>query len=130
MKSEREETLKAVPAQTQNDRIRELRSHISNLGYEIDSRKTGVAAAMGGGVFLLLLAAGAFYDLASRNTSIWDIIGASREVIWVIAILLGVAGGGLIAWGVARHLWRDSGAEEQLAKMQIEYEELRDRETN
>jgi hypothetical protein len=128
MKSKGEDTLRAVPAKPQSDRLRKLGSEIRDLGYEIDSRKTGVAAAMGGGVFLLLLATGAFYDLASGNTSIWNIIGATRDVVWIIAVLLAAAGGGLLAWGVVRHRRRDAEAEEALARMQLEYEELRDRE--
>jgi len=129
MKRKDEDTLQGVPAKSQNDRIRELRSNISDLGYEIDSRKTGIAAAMGGGVFLLLLAAGAFYDLASGNTSIWDVIGATRDLIRLIAILLAAGGIGLLAWGVVRHRSRNVEAEETLAKMQLEYEELSERET-
>src|SRR5262245_57867454 len=105
MKSEGEPTVQATPA---SDRIRELRSDIRDLGYEIDSRKAAIAAAMGGGVFLLLLAAGAFYDLVSGNTSIWNIVGASRNVIWLVAGLLAAAGAGLLALGVVRHRLRDA----------------------
>src|SRR5262249_16627590 len=103
MKSKGEQTPRAAPTQSQNDRIRDLGSDIRDLGHEIDSRKAGIAAAMGGGVFLLLLAVGAFYDLASGNTSIWNVIGASRDAVWLVAIVLVIAGAGLLAWGVMRH---------------------------
>src|SRR5438876_1092041 len=36
--------------------LEEMRSDISDLGYQVDSYKTKTAAALGGGVFLLLLA--------------------------------------------------------------------------
>lgn len=78
--AERREAVAAAP-ETQEQavarRIRQLRSQISDVGSDIDTRKTKVAAAFGGGVFLALLALLAAYDLYTGKAGLWLSVGVT-----------------------------------------------------
>lgn len=104
----------------------ELRSQISDLGYEVDLYKTGIAASMGGGIFLLLLAAGAGYDLITGRESIWSPIGVTHDLLMFIAWALGVAGVVLLIQGFARQRRRDRDRENRLAELERRYSRLLD----
>ncbi|HEY7545990.1 MAG TPA: hypothetical protein VID27_13950, partial [Blastocatellia bacterium] len=69
-------------------RIKQLRLKIDELGFEIDAYKNKTAAAMGGGIFLLLLASGALYDLAIGNASIQLALGLTRDQFYLLAFAL------------------------------------------
>jgi len=101
-----------------------LRSSISDLGHDIDLYKAKTGAALGGGVFLLLLAAGAAYDLISGNGKAWLALGIARQTL--ISILVGLAGVATILLGLAlvRLKRRDTGLEIKLERMEQEYAEL------
>src|SRR5262245_29207882 len=79
-----------------------LRSSISDLSYQVDSNKTKTAAALGSGVFLLLLAALAVYDLFLSKTGVWFTKGVSRNVLAWVAVGLAVASLSLLALGLTR----------------------------
>lgn len=116
------ETCKAI-----DDQLKNLRSMISDLGYKVDSDKTKTAAALGAGVFLLLLGAGAAYDLATRKGGIWLMLGAPREtVVWItIGLVAGAAI--LLASGLRRVRRSDAAVQARLEQMELEYAELLER---
>jgi membrane protein implicated in regulation of membrane protease activity len=101
-----------------------LRSSISDLGHDIDLYKAKTGAALGGGVFLLLLAAGAAYDLITGNRNAWLMLGITRETL--ISILVALAGVATILLGLAfvRLKRRDTSLEIKLDRMEQEYAEL------
>jgi membrane protein implicated in regulation of membrane protease activity len=101
-----------------------LRSSISDLGHDIDLYKAKTGAALGGGVFLLLLAAGAAYDLITGNRNAWLMLGITRETL--ISILVALAGVATILLGLAfvRLKRRDTRLEIKLDRMEQEYAEL------
>jgi hypothetical protein len=102
------------------------RSRISDLGFEIDSYKASAGLAMGGGVFLILLAALAGYDLLTGKSGIWLAVGVTRDTLIWIAYGFGVAGAALIALALARHYRRDHKRETELADLEQEYARLLD----
>ena len=104
--------------------LKTLRSSIGDLGHQVDSRKTATAAALGGGVFLLILAIGAAYDLIAHRGGAWLMLGVTRETLSWIAGTLGVGGIVLLALGLVRVRMRDSYPDTRLEKMEQEYEEL------
>ena len=110
--------------------LQKLRSNISDLGYEIDSYKTKTAASLGGGVFLMLLAAGAGYDLLTRNGGIWLSVGLDhQQLVWlsgtfaVVALIL-------LVIGFVRLRRRDYEAQSRLDQMARQYAELVERSDN
>ncbi|HKV37700.1 MAG TPA: hypothetical protein VJX67_00695 [Blastocatellia bacterium] len=103
------------PARTQL-----LKDEIRDLGHEVDSYKTKTAAAMGGGVFLVLLATGGLYDVAVGNDSIGVSVGISQPVFGGIVTAFGVAGLIFLAVGVFRARRRDRGREARLASLEEE----------
>lgn len=105
----------------------EVRAQISDLGYEADLYKAGVAASMGGGLFLLLLAAGAGYDLMTGKAGIWSPVGVTHDLLRFIAWGLGAAGAMLLIRGIARQRSRDLKREAQLAELEQQYSRLLDR---
>jgi hypothetical protein len=105
----------------------EVRSRISDLGYEVDLHKAGVAASMGGGLFLLLLAAGAAYDLMTGKAGVWSPVGVTQDLLLFIAWGLGAAGAALLAQGVVRQRSRDLKREALLAELEQQYSRLLDR---
>ena len=105
-------------------RLVQLRSNISDLGHAIDLYKAKTGAALGAGVFLLLLAAGATYDLIAGKGKAWFALGIARDTLVLIAVGLAVAA--LIFLGIAlvRVKRRDTGLDTQLDEMEREYADL------
>ena|SRR5262249_21057301 len=108
--------------------LRNLRSSISDLGYEVDSFKARTAAALGLGVFLLLLSAGAAYDLFSARQLVWQMFGVSRESLKWIAAVVGFAAISLLVYGILRIKGSDTAASTRLEQMEQQYAELVERQ--
>ncbi|HEX8183195.1 MAG TPA: hypothetical protein VF747_00540 [Blastocatellia bacterium] len=106
--------------------LTQLRSQISDLGFELDSQKSGIAASMGAGVFLLLLGVIAGYDLFKGNAGIWSPLGVTRDLLLFIACGLGAAGVALLIQGLIRQRRRDREPEARLAELEEEYSRLLD----
>lgn len=104
-----------------------MRSRISDLGHEIDSRKAAVARSMGGAVFLLILAAGAAYDLVTRNTTLSVALGVTRETLTGIALGCGLAALALLAHAIVRAKFSDQSRDAELAGLEEEYADLLER---
>lgn len=104
--------------------LKNLRSSISDLGHQIDSYKTKSAAAAGAGVFLLLLAVLATYDLLTGKSRVWQVQGLSDETLVWIAITLGTAAIILLAYAFLRTRRRDRSLDAKLDLMEQEYAEL------
>ena len=104
--------------------LKKLGSSISDLAYEVDSYKTKSAAALGGGVFLLFLAALAAYDLAAGKGGVWLILGVTRETLIWIAGGLGAGATILLLVGFRRVRLSDAGVGSKLDLMEREYAEL------
>jgi len=102
----------------------ELRSRIGDAGDAIDRYKAKTAAAVGGGVFLLLLAAGAAYDLLNGKTVLLTALNLSRTQFTYIASGLGLAGFALVGLAFSYERRRDRAGEARLAQME---EELADK---
>jgi hypothetical protein len=112
---------------TLDAQLRNLRSSISDLGYEVDSYKTRTAAALGAGVFLLFLAAGAAYDLVAGKGGAWSFLGVTRQTLVWIAGGLGAGAVILLLVGFRRVKLSDSGLRAKLDLMEREYAELLER---
>ena len=107
--------------------LTELGSRISDLGHEIDARKATVARSMGGGVFLLLLALGAAYDLVTHNAALLVVLGVTRETLTRIAYGCGLAGLALLGHALVRVRLGDQTRDVELARLEQDYTELLDR---
>jgi hypothetical protein len=104
--------------------LQNLRSKISDLGSKIDARKTKTAGALGGGVFALLLAAGAAYDLIAGKSGVWLTLGITREsLIWAVCVL-GAASFLMLSVGIVLIRTRDRGLSETLEELEQEYAAL------
>jgi hypothetical protein len=110
--------------------LRNLRSSISDLGYEIDSFKAKTAAALGLGVFLLLLSAGAAYDLISAKQLVWQMLGVSREALTWITGVVGCTAIALLVYGFLLTKGADTGARARLDQMEEQYAELVERQNS
>jgi hypothetical protein len=112
------------PVESVDAHLIRLRSSISDLGHDIDLYKAKTGAALGGGVFLLLLAAGAAYDLITGNGTAWLALGIAQQTL--TSILIGLAGVAIILLGIAlvRLKRRDTTLEMKLDRMEQEYAEL------
>lgn len=110
-----------------DQRLNETRSRINDLGHEIDARKAAVARSMGGAVFLLMLAAGATYDLVTRNYSLSIALGVTGETLLRIALCCGLAGIALMAHAIVRSRLRDRLRDAELAELEEAYADLLDR---
>jgi hypothetical protein len=121
--------IEGAPAESSSidKQLMELRSQIRDVGYEIDLYKASVAGSMGGGIFLLLLAGGAGYDLVTGKEGIWSPMGVTHNLLLFIAWALGVAGAALLIQGFLRHRRRDLEREARLAELQQQYALLLDR---
>src|SRR5581483_979813 len=106
----------------------ELRGRISDMGYEIDSAKATSGMLMGGGVFLLLLALLAAYDLLNGKASIYAPLGVKRAMLQWIALGGGIAGAAAMvkAW-LGRG--RSHAREAELAALSEEYARLKENQT-
>ncbi len=107
--------------------LEKMRSSISDLGYQVDSYKTKTAAALGGGVFLLLLAAGAVYDLVAGKLGMWLNLGATRETLVWIAGGLGAGATILLVFGFRRVRRSEISTKARLEQMEQEYADLLER---
>ncbi len=105
--------------------LKKMRSSISDLGYQVDSYKTKTAAALGGGVFLLLLAAGAVYDLVAGKVGMW--LGATRETLVWITSGLGAGATILLVFGFRRVQRSEISAKARLEELEQEYADLLER---
>ena len=114
-------------AEDDQDRRSSLESRIKELGAEADSYKAGSAAAFGGAVFLLLIAAGAAYDIITRKASLWRAVGVSREGLHWLAGLFVVAGAALLGLGIVRTRRGDPARDETLARLEEELANLREK---
>jgi len=101
-----------------------LRNEIRDLGHQVDSHKAGTAGALGGGVFLLLLALGGAYDLITHNSSIRSAIGMSEPAFRWLVFAIGLAAGTLILTGLFRQVRRDLDREARLTVMEQELARL------
>jgi hypothetical protein len=115
------------PLDIDTRRLRELRSVILDLGQEIDSYKAVTAAALGGGVFLGLLGAGAIYDIVSGNASVWGAVGITGSQLKSIATLLSGLSLFLLGLAAVRILRRDRSRDARLARLEEEMADLRER---
>src|SRR6266850_3866648 len=104
--------------------LEKLRSSINDLGHQVDSYKTKTAAALGGGVFLLLLAAGAAYDLLVQKSASWLMLGVTRGTLAWIAYGLGSCAIILVLLALVRIRRRDITLDVRLDKMEQEYAEM------
>ena len=111
-------------AESIDARLTSLRSSISDLAHQIDVYKTKTGAALGGGVFLLLLAAGASYDLIVAKSAAWSMIGMTHQTLASIATALVVGAILLLAIGLLRTKRRDPSLDIKLDEMEQEYAEL------
>lgn len=116
--------ISANNTETIDDRMKELRLRISDLGSEVDADRAGIAASMGGGVFLSLLAAGAAYDLATGKAGVWAGIGISRDTLSWVAIIMGAVAVVLIARAVLRKRRGQSPREKELDELEQQYADL------
>jgi hypothetical protein len=101
-----------------------LRSRISDLAYKIDIHKTKTGAALGAGLFALLLAAGAGYDLIEGKAAAWSMVGVTRSTLTLIALALAFTGVLLLTIGLLRVTHRDTSRDIELDKMEQEYADL------
>jgi hypothetical protein len=110
-----------------NAQLKKMRSSISDLGYQVDSYKTKTAAALGVGVFLLLLAAGAAYDLVAGKAGVWLMLGATRETLVWITSGLGAGATILLVFGFRRVRRSEINTKARLEQLEQEYAELLER---
>lgn len=111
--------------------LKNLRSRISDLGHQVDSYKTKTAAALGGGVFLMLLAAGAAYDLVVHKSASWLMLGVPHKTLVWIVYGLGGCAIVLVLFAIVRIRRHDTNLDVALDHLEQEYAELLDRrETN
>ena len=110
--------------------LQNLRSSISDLGYEVDSFKAKTAAALGLGVFLLLLSAGAAYDLISAKQLVWQMLGVSRGTLTWITAIAGSVAIALLSYGLLLTKGADSDVRARLEQMEEEYAELVERQNS
>ena len=108
-------------------RLNELRVQISEAGQEVDEYKAATGAALGAGVFLGLLAAGAGYDLILGKAGIWRGIGISNSMLTWLTYLFGGASVVLLMTGWLRQRSRARGREAKLAELELEFARLLDR---
>ncbi len=117
------DSVKSLDAQ-----LEDLRSNISDLGYQVDSSKTKTAAALGTGVFLLLLAVGAVYDLAVGKGGVWLRLGITHEALIWITVVLATSATILLTLGFRRVSHLDiNGAKARLEQMEQEYSDMVER---
>ena len=107
--------------------LKKMRSSISDLGYQVDSYKAKTAAALGGGVFLLLLAVGAAYDLVAGRVGVWLMLGATRETLVWITSGLGAGATILLVFGFRRAGRSEISTKARLEQMEQEYADLLER---
>lgn len=110
-----------------DQQLNETRSRIRDLGHEFDARKAAVARSMGGAVFLLMLSAGAAYDLVTHNAALSIGLGVTRETLFRMALGCGLGGLALIGHAIVRSRFGDQSLDAELAKLEHVYADLLDR---
>ena len=118
------------PAEEFDEQLKSLRSRISDLGSEVDADRMGIAASMGGGVFLILLAALAAYDLFSGKAGVWLQVGIDRDTLTWVAWIIGVAGAVLIARAIFRRRRGESDQVRELAALEQQHADLLEQRKN
>jgi len=108
-------------------RLKELRTRISDAGQAVDEYKAGTGMAMGGGVFLGLLALGAGYDLIFGKAGIWLSIGLSRSMLTWLAYCFGGASVTLLLTGWLRQRSSARAREATLVDLELEFARLLER---
>ena len=98
-----------------------------DLYFQVESYKTKTAAALGGGVFMALLALLALYDLVAGKGAVWRSLQITSETLVWMAAVLGVTGTILLMVGVRRARQSDTGVRAKLDSMEREYESLIER---
>lgn len=109
-----------------DQRLNETRSRIRDLGHEIDARKAAVARSLGGAVFLLMLSAGAAYDLVTNNAALSIGLGVMRETLLRIALCCGLGGLALLALAIVRSRFSDKSLDAELEELEHAYADLLD----
>ncbi|HXG67074.1 MAG TPA: hypothetical protein VNO70_18365 [Blastocatellia bacterium] len=104
--------------------LQDLRVRISDLAQEIDTYRAKTAAALGGGVFLFLLALVAAYDIFMGKTGLWTAVGATQESVYWIGAGLAVASLALLGLAIMRERRRDREREAQLRRLEQEFARL------
>lgn len=111
--------------ETLDARLSTLRSGISDLGSQVDSYKTKTAASLGGGVFLLFLAALTAYDVISGKGGVWfAALGIDGGTLGWLTVGLGIVSTVLLIFGFSRVKKSDDSLKTQLEAMEREYAEL------
>ena len=110
-----------------DQQLKETRSRISDLGFEIDARKAAVARSMGGAVFLLILGAGAAYDVVTHNAVLSIVMGVTRETLVRVALGCGLGGLALLAHAIVRSRFSDRSRDAELVELEHAYADLLDR---
>jgi hypothetical protein len=111
-------------AEHEQDRVAALQAAIRDLGEKVDSYKARTAAALGGGVFALLLALGGAYDLARGNAAVWGAIGLTEAQVRWLTIGLALVGGLLLVTSFIRRRNYDTTPETRLEEMEVELAEM------
>jgi hypothetical protein len=111
-------------AESIDAQLAKLHSSIGDLAHQINLYKTKTGGALGGGVFLLLLAAGASYDLIAGKSAAWSMIGLTHQTLLSIATGLIVGAVLLLALGLVRLRRCDASLDIKLDQMEQEYAEL------
>jgi hypothetical protein len=108
-------------------RINELHLLIKDSGGQADLYKAKTAGALGGGVFTLMLALGAAYDLATGNSSVQIGLGVSKNMFIAITIALAVSSLALFALAAMRERRRNSEQTANLEELEEELAQLLDK---
>ena len=104
-----------------------IRSQIRDLASEVNSYKARAGGAFGASLFLILLSAGAGYDLAAGRMTPWLALGLDQVQLIGIAATLGFAGLVLVFLGAFKLRPAARRVEARLAQIEREYDELLDR---
>ena len=110
----------AVEVRDLDSLLNDLRVQIGDAGQAVDEYRAGTGAAMGGGVFLGLLALGAGYDLMFGKAGIWRAIGIGHSMLTWLTILFGAASVILLATGWLRQRSSGRARESKLAELELE----------
>ena|SRR5689334_4844700 len=117
----------SAPSGELEKQMADVRGRISDIGYEIDASKAMAGYMMGGGVFLLLLAGLAAYDLLNGKAGIYQPLGITRDMLKWIAWGCAGLGAAAILQTLIRRRHRDRSRETELAELEEDYARLKER---
>jgi len=117
-----------APSDELEKQMAEVRGRISDIGYEIDAGKAMAGYMMGGGVFLLLLAGLAAYDLLNGKAGIYQPLGITCDLLKWIAWGCGGLGAAAILQTLIRRRRRDRSRETELGELEEDYARLKERQ--